>query len=138
MKGLQCYGEWTQEASNFHVIIHFIVGFRNRYLHFSSIFFCIYLGWHMCESVKRNTLLAFTTPTLSYRRPLQRRPLLALFFKCSRSNSHRQIYNTGPFNAISRKITPFRAGVIKANRVASSTAQYFEKIGPFYFICQYL
>ena len=41
-------------------------------------------------------------------RPLQRRPLLALFFKCSRSNR---------FKAISRKITPFRAGVIKANDV---------------------
>ena len=55
-------------------------------------------------------------------RPLQRRPLLALFFKRSQSNFHRQTYNAGLFNAISRKITPFRAGVIRANKVRTALA----------------
>ena len=31
---------------------------------------------------------------------LLRRSLSALFFKCSRSNSHRQAHNAGPFNTI--------------------------------------
>ena len=43
-----------------------------------------------------------------------------LFCKCSRSNSHRQLCNGGLFNAISRKITPLKAGVIRANKVNKS------------------
>ena len=31
--------------------------------------------------------------------------------------SHRQIYKAGPFNAISRKITQYGVGVIRANKV---------------------
>ena len=54
---------------------------------------------------------------------LPHRPLLVLFFKCSRSNSHREAYNAGPFNAISQKITPFRAGIIMANKVINATPE---------------
>ena len=50
--------------------------------------------------------------------PLLHRPLLAV---CSRSNSHRQTYNAGLFNAILRKITPFAAGVIRAKKVFGLT-----------------
>ena len=63
------------------------------------------------------TLLALDTPAISSRQPLQHRPLLALFFKCSRLNSHRQTYNARSFNAIPRKITSFRADKIGANKV---------------------
>ena len=52
-------------------------------------------------------------------RLLQRQHLLALFFECSRSNSRRQTYNAGAFNAMSQHITPFRAGVIRANKVCN-------------------
>ena len=46
--------------------------------------------------------------------------LIGVIFECSRSNSLRQTCNAGPYNAISRKTMPFRAGVIviRANMVA--------------------
>ena len=87
------------------------------------------------------TLLALITPALSQRRPLQRRPWLALFFKCSRSNSHRQTYNVGPFNAISRKITPFSAGVIRANQVLNIFSKICERVlheNPTYYVNKFL
>ena len=60
----------------------------------------------------------YTGPTLTPA-PLTP-PLLALFFKCPWSNSYRQTYNAGPYNAISRKISPFGAGIIMAKKVCFS------------------
>ena len=40
-------------------------------------------------------------------------------FKCSRSNSHKQTYNAGPFIAKWRKIMPFRADVTRTNKVVT-------------------
>ena len=60
--------------------------------------------WHLLRRPK-------LTPAL--------KPSLALFLKCSRSNSHRHTYNAGLFNVISRKTTPYSASVTKANKVCS-------------------
>ena len=63
--------------------------------------------------------LAFITPAPSTP------ALTGVFFKCSRSNSHGQTYNAGPFNVISRRITPFRVGIIRANNVAKDIKKEF-------------
>ena len=48
------------------------------------------------------------------------RCLWTLFFNSSWLNSHRQKCNAAPFNAISQKITPFRACITRANKVIES------------------
>ena len=84
------------------------------------------LFWSVFSSIWIKYLVGpyCTSPKLIPVPSLQCRPLLALFFKCSRSNSHRQTKNAGPFNTISQQITPFRAQVIRTKKVSPNGGKY--------------
>ena len=76
--------------------------------------------WFKCSTVMHNFIYRISCIFKQHTAicgPLQHRPLLALFFKFTQSNSHRETYCAGPFKDTARKITPFRAGIIKANKV---------------------
>ena len=53
---------------------------------------------------------------------------IGVIFQYSRLNFHRQTYNTGPFKAISWKITPFRIGVIRTKKVKYPYARKFKVV----------
>ena len=56
----------------------------------------------------KSTLLTLTAPAL-----------IGVFFPYVHDQTLIDKHNTGPFNAISRKIVPFRAGVTRANKINS-------------------
>ena len=59
----------------------------------------------------------YTGPTLTPASPTQ--AFIGVIFQML-TVKLKQTYNSGPFNAISREIMPFRAGVIRANKVFGS------------------